>query len=98
MVYQQILGILIGTNCVPLRADLVLYGYERDIMSDLHNSKCYDLIDIFNDASLYFDIMFTINNPNFSWIKHILRTKQFFFGLKYKSNLDWSSEVILLTN
>ena len=44
MVYQQIVGIRMGTNCAPLLADSFLYCYERDFMSDFHKSKCYDLI------------------------------------------------------
>ena len=36
MVYQQIVGISMGTNCVPLIADLLLFCYERDFMSNLH--------------------------------------------------------------
>ena len=39
MVYQQIVGIPMGTNCAPLIADLFLYCYERDFMSDLQKSK-----------------------------------------------------------
>ena len=44
MVYQQIVGIPMGTNCAPLIADLFLYCYERDFMSTLQNSKRFDLI------------------------------------------------------
>ena len=51
IVYQQIVGIPMSTNCAPLIADLFLYCYERDFMSDLHKSKRYDLIDLFNDTS-----------------------------------------------
>ena len=39
MVYQQIVGIPMGTNCAPLIADLFLYCYERDFMSNLQKSK-----------------------------------------------------------
>ena len=39
MVYQQIVGIPMGTNYAPLIADLFLFCYERDFMSDLHKSK-----------------------------------------------------------
>ena len=39
MVYQQIVGISMGTNCAPLIADLVLYCYEKDFVSDLHKSN-----------------------------------------------------------
>ena len=65
MVYQQIVGIPMGTNCAPLIADLFLYCYERDFMSDLQISKCHDLIDMFNDTSRYLDDIFTIDNPEF---------------------------------
>ena len=47
MVYQQIVGIPMDTNCARLIADLFLYCYERDLMYNLHTSKQYGLIDIF---------------------------------------------------
>ena len=64
MVYQQIVGIPMGTNCAPYTciADLFLYCYERDFMSDLQKSKRVDLIDMFNDTSRYLDDIFTIDN------------------------------------
>ena len=65
MVYQQIVGIPMGTNCAPLIADLFLYCFERDFMSDLQKSKRFDLIDMFNDTSRYLDDIFTIDNPEF---------------------------------
>ena len=90
MVYQQIVGIPMGTNCAPLIADLFLFCYERDFMSSLHKSKRYDLIYMFNDTSRYLDDIFTIDNPefekhipdtvyiqgNYSWTKQILQTKK----------------------
>ena len=66
MVYQQIVGIPMGTNCVPLIADLFLYCYERDFMSNLQKSKRFDLIDKFNDTSRYLDDIFTIDNTTFA--------------------------------
>ena len=65
MVYQQIVAIPMGVNCAPLIADLFLYCYERDFMSDLHKSKRFDLIDMFNDTSRYLDDIFTIDYPEF---------------------------------
>ena len=62
MVYQQIVGIPMGTNCVPLIADLFLCCYERNFMSDLHKSKRHDLIDM---LTIYLDDIFTIDNPEF---------------------------------
>ena len=38
-------------------------------MSNLHKSKQYDLIDMFNDTSRYLDDISTIDNPEFE--KHI---------------------------
>ena len=60
-----------GTNCAPLIADLFLYCYERDFMSDLYKSKRHDLIDMFNDTSQYLDdiLVFIIYNPEFE--KHL---------------------------
>ena len=64
MVYQQIVKISMGTNC-----ELFQSCYERDFMSNLHKSKQYNLIDIFNDTSRYLDDIFTIDNSQFE--KHI---------------------------
>ena len=69
MVYQQIVGIPMGTNCAPLKADLILLCYERDFMSNIHKSKWCELIDMFNDTSRYLDDIFTIDYPEFE--KHI---------------------------
>ena len=66
MVYQQIVGIPMGINCAPLIADLFLYCYERDFMSNLHKSKRFDLIDKLNDTSRYLDDIFTIDNSTFA--------------------------------
>ena len=32
-VLQQIVGIPMGTNCAPLRADIFLYSYEADFIA-----------------------------------------------------------------
>ena len=48
-----------GTNCAPLIADFSLFCYERDFMCNLHKSKQYDLIYLFNDTSRYLDDIFT---------------------------------------
>ena len=88
MLYQQIVGIPMDTNCAPLITDLFLYCYERDFMSELHKCKRHDLIDLFNDTFRYLDDIFTIDNPefekyiheniqqNFSSIKQTLQTKK----------------------
>ena len=34
-VFQQIVGIPMGTNCAPLLADMFLYSYEEDFIQSL---------------------------------------------------------------
>ena len=63
MLYQQIVGIHIGTNCAHLIVGLLLYCYERDFISILHKSKRNDLIDMYYDTSRYIDDIFIIVHP-----------------------------------
>ena len=49
-----------GTNCVPLVADLFLFCYERDFMMSLSDDKQADLIDAFNTTSRYLDDILNI--------------------------------------
>ena len=46
-------GFPIDTNCAPIIADVFIYCYERDYMSDLHNSKLYDIIDMLKYLSIH---------------------------------------------
>ena len=69
IIYQQIVGIPLSTDSAPLIADLLLFCYERDFMSDLHKSKRHDLIDMFNDTYRYLDDIITIDNSDYQ--KHI---------------------------
>ena len=49
--YRQIVGIPMGTNCVPLVADLFLFCYERDFMLSLSDNNQADIIEAFNSTS-----------------------------------------------
>ena len=63
--YRQTVGILIGTNCVPLVADLfLLCFYERDFMS-LSGDKQAKIIEALNSTSRYLDDLFNIDNTYF---------------------------------
>ena len=53
-----------GTNCVPLVADLFLFCYERDIIS-LSDDKQADIFDAFNTTSRYLDDILNIDNIYF---------------------------------
>ena len=64
--YRQTIGILMGTNCAPLVADLFLFCYERDFMKSLSWENQADIIEAFSSASRYCGdllnmIIFTLN-------------------------------------
>ena len=59
MVYQQIVGIPMGTICVPLITDLILYCSEWDVWSQLPKYNRFDLKDI---LTIPLDIL-TIHSP-----------------------------------
>ena len=51
-----------GTNCAPLVADLFLFCYESDFLSD---DKQADVIYAFNTTSRYLDDISNTNNVYF---------------------------------
>ena len=64
MKYQQVVGIPIGTHWAPIIADLFLYCYERNFMSNFQKSKRCDFIDMFNDTSRYLTIYSPLKTLN----------------------------------
>ena len=63
--YRQIVGIPMGTNCVPLVADLFLFCNERDFMLSLSEDNQSDVIEAFNSTSRYLDDLLNIDNNFF---------------------------------
>ena len=63
--YRQTIGILMGTNCAPLVADLFLFCYERDFMKSLPRENQADIIEVFNSTSRYLDDLLNIDNIYF---------------------------------
>ena len=61
--YEQIVGIPMGTNCAPLFADLFLFCYERDFMLSLSDNNQTDIIEAFNSSSTYLDDLLNFDNP-----------------------------------
>ena len=51
--YRQIVGIPMGTNCVPLIDDLFLFCYERDFISSLSYNKEAEIIQAFNPTTIF---------------------------------------------
>ena len=68
MLYRQIVGIPMGTNCASLIADLFLFCYERDFMASLSYNKEAEIIQAFNSTSRYLDDLLSIDNPYFEGI------------------------------
>ena len=62
--FGKCIGILIGTNCSPLLANLFLYSYEVDFLRSMKtlNEK---LARAFNLTLCYTDDLISINNPRF---------------------------------
>ena len=68
--YRKNVGILIGTNCAPLVADLFLFCYERDFMDSFTKEKRYDLRDASNSTSRYLDDLLDMHNIHFEYMVH----------------------------
>ena len=54
-----------GTNCVPLVADLFLFCYERDFMKSLSRENQADIIEAFSSTSRYLDDLLNIDDIYF---------------------------------
>ena len=63
--YRQIVGVLMGTYCTPLVADLFLFCYEIDFMLSLSDNNQTDIIEAFNSTARYLDDLLNIDNPYF---------------------------------
>ena len=64
-VFQQIVGILMGTNCAPLLADIFLYSYEAECIQSLLSTDRKQLASRFNFTYRYINDVLCINNPEF---------------------------------
>jgi hypothetical protein len=64
--FQQVIGIPMGTNCAPLLADLFLYSCESDFLQNLVKDKKIHEARAFNFTYRYIDDVLSINNPRFA--------------------------------
>jgi len=87
-IFQQIIGVPMGTNCAPLIADLFLYCYERDFMLELSKTKQLDLIQRFNLTSRYIDDILNLDNPYFEQYIHNIYPKELVLNKSCQSNID----------
>ena len=64
-VFQQTVGIPMGTNCAPLHADLFLYSYEADFINGPLKKNEKKLARFFNITFRYIDDVISLNNSRF---------------------------------
>ena len=64
-VFQQIVGIPMGTNCAPFLADIFLYSYEAEFIQSLLSTGKKKIASQFNFTYRYIYDVFSINNPDF---------------------------------
>ena len=70
--YRQIGRIPMGTNCVPLIADLFLCCYERVFLDCLNHDNKADVIEALNSTSRHLDDLLNIDNTYFEdMVNHI---------------------------
>ena len=63
--FQQMVGIPIGTNCAPLLAGLFLYSYENEVFDKLIKEGKRKLARKFNLSYRYIDDLISFNNKRF---------------------------------
>jgi hypothetical protein len=71
-VFQQSIGIPMGTNSAPLLADLFLYSYEAEFVQKLLQDNNKKLAVSFNHTFRYIDDVLSINNHNFHKYVHFI--------------------------
>ena len=64
-VFQQTVGIPMGTNCAPLLADFFLYSYEAHFIQRLLKKSEKKLALCFNFTFRYIDDVLSLNNSRF---------------------------------
>ena len=65
VIFQQVIGIRMGTNWAPLLADLFLYSNEADFIQTLIKSNKQHLAKSFHFTYRYIDDVLSINNTKF---------------------------------
>ena len=78
-VFQQTIGIPMGTNCAPLLADLFLYSRESEFLDEHLKQKRKQLAQSFNFSFRYIDDVLSLNNSRFGDFLHLIYPSQFEF-------------------
>jgi hypothetical protein len=70
--FRQVIGIPMGTNCAPLLADLFLFAYESEFLTNLVKSKKVHLAKKFNLSFRYIDDLISFNNDKINEYLHLI--------------------------
>ena len=65
-IFQQTIGISMGTNCAPLLADLFLYSYEAEFVQSLLQAGKKHLAQQFTFTYRYIDDALSLKNTTFA--------------------------------
>ena len=76
LVFQQTIGIPMGTNCAPLLADLFLHSYEAEFIERLLKSNNKKLTVSFNLSFRYIDDVLSLNNSKFGDYVNVIYPKE----------------------
>ena len=72
LLFHQVIGISMGTDCAPLLADLFLYSYENEFLDNIIRSGHRRLARSFNLCYRYMDNLIVFNNKKFlDYLKEI---------------------------
>ena len=72
VIFQQTIGIPMGTNCAPLLADLFLYTYEAEFIKKLLAQKQKNIAQSFNFTYRYIDDVLSLSNSDFDQYIHTI--------------------------
>ena len=64
-VFQQCVGIPMGTNCAPLLAELLLHDYESGAMIRFSRTNGHPQTKSFEFTRRYIDDLISVNNTRF---------------------------------
>ena len=74
--FRQVIGIPMGTNCVPLLSDLFLYSYESEFLVNMIRGGHRKFARSFNLCYRYTDELIVFNNQTFwNYVKEIYSSK-----------------------
>ena len=70
--FQQTIGIPMGTNCAPLQADSIIHTYEANFLQGFLKNKYWKLAQTLNSIFFYIDDVLSLNNVWFGAYLHCI--------------------------